>query len=281
VPTASGATVDGIPAPLRRFRSSARGSQPPPPRRTLHLTKEKRLPMSVTASVLREIHRILRQLSDLRSRLLRGPRTIQVSETAIQQVDAALVALKEETLRTRMSADQKELLLKQRESRIVDARAKLNAASSNREYQTLVEQIAADEQANSVLSDEILELLEKHSELVAQNKEMQEHRKKADVDLGAIRKRVDEERVVIEADIERLTKDLNAVEAGLPGDFLENYRRLVRGRSEEALAPLDGECCGGCYTTITTQVLNELRMHKPVQCKSCGCILYLPEGMEN
>jgi len=236
--------------------------------------------MSVTASVLREIHRILRQLSDLRGRLMRGPRMIQVSETAIQQVDADLAELKEKTLRTRMSADQKELQLKQREARIVDARAKLNAASSNREYQTLVEQIAADEQANSVLSDEILELLEKHSELTTQNKEMQEHRKKADADLEGIRQRVEAERGVIEADVTRLSQELAKVEENLPGDFLEHYRRLVKGRGEEALAPLDGECCGGCYTTITTQVLNELRMHKPVMCKSCGCILYLPEGAE-
>ncbi len=44
--------------------------------------------------------------------------------------------------------------------RIVDLEGKLNTAASNREFSLLKEQIAADEQANSVLSDEILEALE-------------------------------------------------------------------------------------------------------------------------
>ncbi len=44
-------------------------------------------------------------------------------------------------------------------------KAKLNAAQSNREYQAFRDQIAADEMANSVLADEILEGLEKIDEL--------------------------------------------------------------------------------------------------------------------
>ncbi len=50
--------------------------------------------------------------------------------------------------------------LKSREIRIEELEAKLNTAASNREFSTLKEQIAADKQANSVLSDEILETLE-------------------------------------------------------------------------------------------------------------------------
>ncbi len=60
-----------------------------------------------------------------------------------------------------MAADQKQLQLKSSEDKVKDLRRKLNAAASNREYQALLEQIAADEMANSVLADEILEALEK------------------------------------------------------------------------------------------------------------------------
>ena len=60
-----------------------------------------------------------------------------------------------------MAADQKQLQLKAGEEKIKDLKRKLNAAASNREYQILKEQIAADEMANSVLEDEILEALEK------------------------------------------------------------------------------------------------------------------------
>ena len=120
--------------------------------------------MSVSASALRELHRILRQLSDLRSRLEGGPRQVRIGEANVERLEAGVAEAKESVKKTRMSADQKELQLREREGRITDVKTKLNSCSSNREYQTFVEQIAADEQANSVLSDEILELFDKISE---------------------------------------------------------------------------------------------------------------------
>ena len=46
---------------------------------------------------------------------------------------------------------------------------------------------------------------------------------------------------------------------------------------EDALAAVEDSTCIGCYTTITTQMMNELLTNKPVFCKSCGRMLYLPE----
>ena len=67
----------------------------------------------------------------------------------------------------RVATDQKQLQLKSDEQKIKDHRAKLNAAASNREYQILKEQIAADEMTNSVLEDEIIEAMEKVDQLQA------------------------------------------------------------------------------------------------------------------
>ena len=117
--------------------------------------------MSVTAGVLRELHRIHRQLSDLRERLDRGPKQIKARETNIARLEAELAQLKADVKTARVATDQRQLLLKSGESKILDLKAKLNAANSNREYQALKDQIAADEMANSVLADEILEAMEK------------------------------------------------------------------------------------------------------------------------
>ena len=120
--------------------------------------------MSVTAGTLRDLHRLHRQLTDLRSRLERGPRQIRAADAQIAQLEQLLLQAKETVTRSRVLADQKELQLREREGRISDVRSRLNSCNSNREYQAYLEQIAADEQANSVLSDEILELLDKISE---------------------------------------------------------------------------------------------------------------------
>ncbi len=233
--------------------------------------------MSVSAAVLQELHRLHGQLSDLRSRLERGPRQIQAAETHVHKVDQDLEAAKEHVKRTRITADQKELQLGEREGRIVDMRAKLNSCTTNREYQTFLEQIAADEQANSVLSDEILELLDKVNELQGGVERVQLQKQKLEQELESVHRRVDDSRATLEMEITRLTEDLAAAEQKLPADYRIDYQRLVNARGAEAMAPLDGDCCGGCFQTVTPQTVNELMLSKPVFCKACGCILYLPE----
>ena len=237
--------------------------------------------MSVTAGTLRDLHRLHRQLTDLRSRLERGPRQIRAADAQITQLEQQLQQAKETVTRSRVLADQKELQLREREGRIGDVRARLNSCSSNREYQAYLEQIAADEQANSVLSDEILELLDKISEQQQLAKKAEENVERAKQERQTVQQRVEGERASLEADRDRLAKELAQAEAALPGEFRAEYGRVVKARGEEALAPLDGDCCGGCYQTITPQMLNELLQDRPVTCKSCGCLIYRPEGWES
>src|SRR5919109_2210650 len=117
--------------------------------------------MSVTAAALRELHRIHQQLAEFRDRLERGPKQVRAREANVAQLEARLAESRERAKQTQMAIDRKQLDLKAGEQKVVDLRVKLNAASSNREYQALLEQIAAAEMAGSVLSDEILEGLEK------------------------------------------------------------------------------------------------------------------------
>ena len=48
--------------------------------------------MSVTASALRELHRIHRQITDLRSQLERGPKQVQAGEALLQRLEKDLRA---------------------------------------------------------------------------------------------------------------------------------------------------------------------------------------------
>ena len=117
--------------------------------------------MAFNAAALRELHRIHRQLSDLRERLDRGPKQIKARQATVAAAEERLAKTQAEFKAARVAIDQKQLLLKTGEGKIIDLKVKLNACSTNREYQALRDQIAADEMANSVLADEILEALEK------------------------------------------------------------------------------------------------------------------------
>ena len=75
-----------------------------------------------------------------------------------------------------------------------------------------------------------------------------------------------------------MNADLESAEALLPFDLKPEYGRLVGALGEDALAAISDNSCGHCYTTVTTQILSELMMNRVTFCKSCGSLLYLPEG---
>ena len=233
--------------------------------------------MTITASALRELHRIHRQVTDLKSRLARGPRLVNAAVANQNRCKQALDDAKKEIQQAKMVSDEKQLQLKQREDRILDLQAKLNTANSNKEYQTLKEQIAADKQANAVLSDEILEALDKIDQLQAAAEQVADEGKKADSEAETVKEQVATKERALSTELERVTAELRRAESELPGDFKTEYDRVAKVRGEEALAEVSEESCSGCFQMVTQQMLNELLLSRPVFCPGCGALLYLPE----
>lgn len=225
-------------------------------------------------TALRELHRIHRQLADLRGRIERGPKQVQAAEASHKKFEADLAKAKETYKQAKMAADEKQLQLKTREMKIVDLRVKLNQAESNQIYQTLKDQIAADEKANSVLSDEILEALENLDSYQAAIGEANVNLTKGKEELEKTRKRITELHQQLEGQLEHSLTELQQVEAELPEDFRIEYMRVSKAKGEDALAPLDGESCGGCYQMLSPQTINQLHLGRPLFCPSCGRLLY-------
>jgi predicted nucleic acid-binding Zn-ribbon protein len=235
------------------------------------------LKIEISPALLRTLHRIHRQRTDLKSQIERGPRQIKAGEALIAQAVIERDKLKEKQKRATLASDEKQLQLKSREMRLVDREGKLNAAASNREYSLLKEQIAADKQANSVLGDEILEALEQldlGNELIrAAEQEIvklqSDHAKRVDEVEAKLRE--------LRAELQRVEDELSQSETKIPAGALADYKRLTDARGEEALAPVDGDSCGGCFQTLTTQLIDRLRMRLLIRCPSCNAFLYFPE----
>lgn len=233
--------------------------------------------MTISAAALQELHRIHRQRTDLRERLERGPKQVRAAEANVQRLEEAHAEAKESYTKTRMASDDKQLQLKQREAHIADLQKKLNTCSTNKEYQLLVEQIAADKQANSVLEDEILETLDKVEGLQASVGEAEATLKKAQEEAGKTKARVADEQAGLESELARVNGLLVESEKALPADFKTDYDRVAKARGENALAQVEDDCCSGCYNILSPQTMNLLYLSKPVFCKTCGALLYLPE----
>ena len=63
--------------------------------------------MSVSASALRELHRIHRQLTDLRERADRGPKQIRARETNLTRLNEDLARLQAEAKSARVKSAKK------------------------------------------------------------------------------------------------------------------------------------------------------------------------------
>ena len=228
---------------------------------------------------LRTLHRIHRQLTDLQTRLRRGPQLITAHTNNVQRCKDGLAAAQDEAKKARMASDAKQGQLRDGEEKIKKLQTQLNTANSNREYQSFQEQIAATEMANSVLADEILEGLDSLDGFAEKVTEAETVLKKAEEQAAQTKKNIEADRPVIEGDIARLEAELKETEKGLLGEFKPLYDRAVAARGEQALAPLKGEYCLGCNHKVPLNAINKLLMTepKPLICQSCGRLLYVPE----
>lgn len=234
--------------------------------------------MDVDYGLLRTLHRMLRQQTDIRERMSKGPRMVRLMQNNQQGFADKLAAARESLQQAKLSADRKQLQLGEREAKVEDLKGKLNACDSNKEFQLLKDRIAADEQASSVLSDEILELLENIDELSEKVTVAQRDFEKAQAETKKTVDKVQLENKALQVELERVSAELAAEEKKLPGDLLSDYRRLVSKKNEEALAETNTETCGGCNQRLTTQNAADLLGRKLMLCKGCGCLLYLSEA---
>ncbi|TWU15731.1 zinc ribbon domain-containing protein [Allorhodopirellula heiligendammensis] len=231
----------------------------------------------ISTPLLRRLHRIHQQRADLESQARRGPlqlKAVQASiDVATQAVDAEIAVLK----KARMVSDEKHLQLQTREAHVSQLQRRLNEAATNKEFALLKEQIAADEQANSVQNDEIFEILERIDTLEAQLARTKEKLAEVEADAAKRRAEIEDRQKRVAIDLDRVEVQLEEAETLIPAAVKADYKRLLEARGEEALAPIENESCGGCYQTLTTQVANQVMLSQLTYCPNCNAMLYLPE----
>ena len=234
--------------------------------------------MSVAASLVQLLHRTNRQKTDLKGQLARGPKMVAAAKGKLHAADEHVKQTRAKLMQMKVEADSKQLQMKEREEKIVNLQGKLNAAKENREYQALKDQIAADRQANFVLSDEILELLESIDDQQEALKLAEANVVEVRSELVKMEKLIADKQGVLESELARVEAELADAEKELSGDFKREYLRLVAAKGEDAMAELEGNCCSGCYQSLTPQHLDRLLLGQPILCPSCGRLIYQDPG---
>lgn len=231
--------------------------------------------MSSTAQSLKALHDLLLRLREVHDDLAAGPRQIQMRTVALQRRQAELTNARDRLKNSRATADGKNLQLKTSEAKIAELKNKLNIANSNREYEIINGQIAADTMAVSVLEDEILEALTKVDQLQVEVGQAEQAVQQAEAELANAKSQAAAREPGLQEREKSLQTAVTAAEKFLPGDLLPQYRRAVQAFGADALASVEDRVCQSCNVTLTSQKVVELRTGKLMFC-SCGRLLYLP-----
>jgi predicted nucleic acid-binding Zn-ribbon protein len=228
-----------------------------------------------TSLALQHLHHLLQQLDAAETLVAHGPRRIAAAQRKVQTAERCCVDQKDQIQAIRKSADQKSLTLKSREADIQKLTLRLNEASSNKEYEIITAQIAAEKSANEALEDEVLGLLTQVDEAVEKLESLKQEVEQAKAASAEIEQDVKAKEPGVTADISRLTEEIAEAESAIPaGDSLSTYRRLVQSHGPMALTEVKDGFCLACNTRITSQDVVRVNTGDFLLCRECGRILY-------
>jgi predicted nucleic acid-binding Zn-ribbon protein len=232
--------------------------------------------MSAATAGLKRLHELHLRLQEVQQQLEHGPRQVKARQQILAKKQAEVDVLKAEFKQVRMLADQKNLQLKTNESKLADQRVKLNQATSNREFDIIRSQIDADTMANSVLEDEILEVLEKVNQLQQKVAKAEAEANQTAADIRKFAQEVESTAPQLRSQASEIEGSLREAEKILPETTMLVYRRLVQAHGAGALATVEGKSCTACNEILSANSIVEINMGKFIFCRSCGRLLYRP-----
>ena len=192
-------------------------------------------------------------------------------EAARQHVAAAKERLSENQNARR--AIEKDLTVQQ--GRLSKFRDQLMAVKTNREYQAMQHEIEIAQNEVKALEEKILERMLEADDLTAALK-------RAETELAAEQKAIDQDRGAMSAEVADLTASLDriagersALVKAMDSRILALFEQVARKRNGIAVAEAREGICTICHVRLRPQVFNTVRRNDTIaQCDHCNRILY-------
>lgn len=230
------------------------------------------------SALLRALHEAHQRVHMLRKDIEEAERAVQRLEQQLSERDKQMRQLQEEIRQLKVTLHDREVTEKQLQEKITRWQQQILTASTAREYQALQNQIENARMQLHALEDEMLELMDKLERREEELPQREQALAEARQEWQRLQEQRHQRRAAIQDRLVQAQADVARLEAELPAELMETYQRLVRQDPKEALAPVEHGSCMGCFTETTLQMLQDLRLNRPVICKSCGRILYLVES---
>jgi len=186
---------------------------------------------------------------------------------------------KKNVLSLKKKVDELELSMKELDSMESEKKKRLEEVSGPREYKSIQSELAAVNKKQHDLEQELVDLWNKYESAQKQSETLQtESVQKLQEEDTAI-EQMDNELSQINQKIEGREQEREVLKKGIPEEWLDSYATMRR-QVTNPVVPVVGDSCSACFYPVTAQVIQELKAHKLVPCRSCYRLLYIKELQE-
>ena len=157
-------------------------------------------------------------------------------------------------------------------------RARLDAGqvSSPRELENLQSEIESLGRRQTVLEDELIEVMERREQADDRESTLRQEHAQAQTRRGDAERRRDEAYAEIDAEAARVRSERDELAGGLPRDLVALYDRLRAASSGVGAAALLRRRCQGCHLELSgadLMAVREAAADEVLRCEECGRIL--------
>ncbi len=221
------------------------------------------------------------ELDKLQAELTAIPKEISAIKKQMEEEKAALEDSKKELTQVQLQRKDKENDLASKEEAVRKHTAELNAIKSNDAYRAMLGEIEKAKQEQSVLEDEILQLMEKVDQAQRVWKERENTAKSTEGQRQAKIAEWETKGKNLEEQKAQKQKERDDLGASFSPTLLERYQRLRNGKKGAVVVPLKGEQCSGCHMRVSPNLVNEVKRGQAMMvCEHCSRIVYLEAPVE-
>ncbi len=256
----------------------AEGPNPSAPNytRRLHLPETNLKSQIETLIKLQEIDTMIYGLLAKKAQV---PEQFKTLESLFEGKKAGMLELEKKSLDIAKLKKEKELELAAKEESAVKLQGQLFALKTNKEYQTMLQQIQDAKADASVIEDQILELFEKADLLKTEVEKEKIKLKEEEKVFLAQKDKVQEEVKIIDDDLSRLDGQRKQIIPLLDKKILAQYEKILSSRAGLAIVKVTGNSCGGCNMFVPPQVINLIKMYdRIITCEMCNRMLYIEDN---
>jgi predicted nucleic acid-binding Zn-ribbon protein len=218
------------------------------------------------------------EIYSLRSVKEAKPQEIKTIEALFEEKKQSLAILEKKLLDLQKQRKDKELELATKEESNKKLQTQLYSLKTNKEYQTMLQQIEGAKADASVIEDKILELFEQadkvRSEVEQEKQKLKEEEKifnEQKIKIEDTMKEIDDRLAQLDAQRKQTIPDIEP-------KILAQYERILNNRDGLAIVTAKDNSCQGCNMLVPPQVINLIKMYERlITCEVCNRILYIQD----